>query len=139
MTDLEIFQSIAKGYNNLDYRYFEQVLSPGVIYESQWVLSSLIGYDAVIGYLKRKFEAVRESKDYVYAEIGIVDPDRRNSRTQDGLLLLDDEYGIIISQGKRENKGSVICLKIKNNKVDRIDMCFIPHWSFFIRTGEYPS
>ena len=41
MNKLEIVNEIAKGYNNLDSSLIEAVASDNIIYESQWVMSSI--------------------------------------------------------------------------------------------------
>lgn len=43
-----------------------------------------------------------------------------------------------MSQGNKEKKDFLILLTIEKDKIKRIDICGVPHWSTAIRTNEYP-
>ena len=79
MNELELIRKVAKAYNNLDYKEIEGVASDDIIYESQNVFSALNGKNAVIDYLKGKFQTIKDSGNSVFAEIGIVGMQRFNS------------------------------------------------------------
>ena len=123
MNELEFYKEVSKAYNNLDYTLMENVFSDEVVYESQNVFSSLNGKNEVVDYLKGKFKAISSSKNLVFAELG---------------YLPNNKPCIILSQGSKENKGSVVLLEIENQAVARIDICTVaPHWSIVKPTGGY--
>ena len=122
MTNLEIVKEIAKGYNKLDSSIIETLANNEIIYESQWVISSINGSKEVFSYLANKFEIIKKSATEMHAE----------------LAYFGEEPCIVLAQNSKENPVATIRIKIEDNKITRLDICQIPHWNDTIRTNEYP-
>lgn len=122
MTNLEIVKEVAKGYNKLDYSIIEAIASNEIIYESQWVINSINGSKEVFSYLAHKFEIIKKSATEMHAE----------------LAYFGEEPCIVLAQNSKENPVATIRVKIENQKITRLDICQIPHWSDTFRTNEYP-
>jgi hypothetical protein len=118
---------LAKTYNNLDIKYLSDLLSEDVRYESQNVLTPIVGKENLINYLKQKLKLIKESNHLVYAEIGFLDTKKENPC-------------IILSQGNKESKGALVLVETIDNLISGIDICTVaPHWSTAIRTNDYPA
>lgn len=122
MNKLEIVNEIAKGYNNLDSERIEVLAADAIIYESQWVLSSINSKEEVFKYLKHKFEIIKNSETKLFAEIA----------------YFGEEPCIILAQDNKDNKIATLLLEIKNQHISRMDICEVPNWRDAIRTNEYP-
>ena len=122
MNKLEIVNEIAKGYNNIDSSLIEAVASDNIIYESQWVMSSINTKVETFKYLKHKFEIIKNSETKLFAEIA--------------------HYGedpcIILAQDTTENKVATLLIEVTNEQVSRMDICEVPNWRDCKRTNEYP-
>ncbi len=122
MTKLEIVNEIAKGYNNLDSAIIEAVASDNIIYESQWVVSSINTKVETIKYLKHKFDIIKNSETKLIAEIA----------------YFGEDPCIILAQDTTENKVATLLIEITNEQVSRMDICEVPNWRDCKRTNEYP-
>lgn len=118
---------LAKTYNNLNIKHIEGFLSKNVIYENQNVLEPIQARENLINYLTQKFKTIKKSNNLVYAELGYLDAQK-------------EKPCVILSQGKKENKGALVLIESADNLITRIDICTVtPHWSKAIRTNEYPN
>lgn len=122
MNKLEIIIEVAKGYNNLDSSKIEALAADAIIYESQWVLSSINSKEEVFKYLKHKFEIIKNSETKLFAEIA----------------YFGEEPCIILAQDKKDNKIATLILKIKNKQISRMYICKVPNWRDAIGIKEYP-
>ena len=92
--ELEIYRSVAKGYNSLEYKFIEEVIADNFVYESQRILKLLREKEELLDYLKGKFEVIRESENPVFVEIGVIE-NYDIIRGQLRFLVRQGEYGII--------------------------------------------
>ena len=122
MNKLEIVNEIAKGYNNLDSSLIEAVASDNVIYESQWVMSSINSKVETFQYLKHKFDIIKNSETKLFTEIA----------------YYGEDPCILLAQDTTENKVATLLIEITNEQVSRMDICEVPNWRNCKRTNEYP-
>ena len=133
---LDIIKQIATAYNRLDYTLFEPYLADNFVYESQMVLVPLNSKENFIAYIKAKFKAIQETNAIVFAEIGYIGLKRQTGNVK--LLIQENTPCIIIAQGNKESKVSILLIEMKDGLVTRMDMCTnVPHWSAAKRTNEY--
>jgi len=119
--------TLSVAYNTLNYVVLENVLSENVKYESQNVMTPIIGKNNLLILLKGKFNTIKNSGNTVYAEIGHLHGDKAKPC-------------IILSQGTKENKGALVYVEVEERKISAINICTLaPHWSTAIPTGEYPA
>ena len=122
MNKLEIVNEIAKGYNNLDSSLIEAVAADNIIYESQWVMSSINTKVETFKYLKHKFEIIKNVETKLFAEIA----------------YYGEDPCIILAQDTTENKVATLLIEVTNEQVSRMDICEVPNWRDCKRTNEYP-
>ena len=122
MTKLEIVNEVAKGYNNFDSSIIEALACDNVIYESQWVMSSINTKVETFKYLKHKFEIIKNSETPLFAEIA----------------YYGEDPCIILAQDTKENKVATLLIEITNEHISRLDICEVPNWIDCKRTNEYP-
>lgn len=128
--ETELLRQLAKSYNNLDASFIEKVLADDVIYESQWVFSRIEGKKSVFSYLDGKFETIKSSMQKgpisVTAELAFL-PTR-------------DKPCIVITQIIGEDlKQTTVLIEMNQEKIKRIDLCFIPEPIEAELTGEFPK
>ena len=122
MNKLEIVNEIAKGYNNLDSSLIEAVAADNIIYESQWVMSSINTKVETFKYLKHKFDIIKNAETKLFAEIA----------------YYGEDPCIILAQDTTENKVATLLIEVTNEQVSRMDICEVPNWRDCKRTNEYP-
>jgi hypothetical protein len=124
--NLQIYKQVATAYNTLNYKIFESLIIDDFTYESQQVFDVMNGKQNFIEYIQGKFERIKQTNTFVFAEIGYLSP---------------ETMCIIISQGTKDNKGALLMLEINDDeKIIRMDMCTIsPNWRDAKRTGEFPG
>lgn len=126
----ELLDSTARSWNNLDTKYIENVIAEDVVYESQWVFQAKHGKTNVLTHLNLKFEAIRES---MQSEVMAVSAEIAT------LPGMGDRFCIVITQVTSEViREAILLLKIQDQEISRIDICFIPNPSEAILTGEFP-
>lgn len=129
--ETEALRQLAKCWNNLDKCFIEKELADDFIYESQWVLTPIEGKVEFISYLHSKFIAIKTAMQSqtmtVTAEIALL-PSMQNRPC----IVLTQ----ITSQGIRQ---VAVLIKIQQNKIKRIDVCFIPDPTEAELTGEFPK
>lgn len=127
----EILRELAKSWNNLDTSYIENFLADDFIYESQWVLKPVAGKELFISYLQSKFKAIKSAMQKeqmsVSAELAIHP-------------AMESKACIVLTQitGELIRKVSLI-IKIEQEKIKRIDVCFIPDPDEAELSGEFPK
>ena len=140
MNEFELVEIYAKTWNTLNPAIIEPYLADDVVYESQKILTPLVGKDEVYNHLQRKMQTIKKTryKSDVYAEIGYCG-------SQDGnkiQVLSATEFRpcVLMAQGNPDEILILILLEIEQGKIKRIDLCTeIPHPSTAMRTGEYPE
>jgi hypothetical protein len=121
---------LAKCWNNLDIRFIEAELAEDIIYESQWVLRPIQGKTAFLSYLQSKFKAIRKTMQSrpmsVTAEIGL-------------LTSFPKRHCIVLTQNtSQENRQVSVLVTVREGKIVRIEVCFIPDPLGAKLTGELP-
>jgi len=139
MTELQFATLYAKCWNNLEFALIEPFLAEDVVYESQEVLTPLIGKAAVSEYLSGKMVSIKKSivTSDVYAEIGYC-----GSQKGRGVRLFGSEGRpcVLVAQGDIKTPLALVLLQVTNDEIQRIDICtVVPHPSTAIRTGVYPE
>jgi len=106
-TESELLQLVCDMYNDMDTSKLEKYLSEDLVYESQWVLTPLIGKESFINFFAQKFEAVRKAKAAAKAVTHF-------SENQ-------DRGFVALYQG---SKDAAVCVLIKceNGLIKRIDL-----------------
>jgi|GEM_PF-749986 len=140
MNEFQLVTIYAKAWNTLNPEVIEPYLAEDVAYESQQVLSALVGKEEVFDYLKGKMQTIRKNllQSDVYAEIGYCG-------NQEGynVQVWSANQGkpcVLMAQGNPDEVLALVLLKTEEGKIKRVDICTIaPHPSTAIRTGEYPS
>lgn len=127
----EFLSQLAKSWNNLDISFIERELADDFIYESQWVLTPIEGKREFLSYLHSKFTAIKTAMELqtmtVTAEIAL-HPSMQNRPC----IVLTQ----ITSEGIRQVS---VLVNIQENKIKRIDVCFIPDPTEAVLTGEFPK
>ncbi len=129
--EIEILKKLAKSWNNLDTSFIENELADDLMYKSQWVLIPIEGKVDFLSYLKSKFTAIKQTMQsdtmIVTAEIA-VQPSLKNKPC------------IVLKQISPDGITQVsILVEIKERKIKRIDVCFIPDPTEAHLTGEFPK
>lgn len=117
--EMEYLELLAKSWNNLDISFIEPVLSDNVIYESQWVLTPMVGKESFLTYMKSKFDTIREAVLY---ENMIVFAEMANHPEA------DNRPCIVLSQSQEVvTRKATVLLKVQKERIIRIDVCFAPN------------
>ena len=125
LTEKDAAIAYARAWNRLECSDFEELLDENAHYASQWVFDELESKSAISDYLIAKMKTVKNSGPKVYAELGNTSP---------GSVGRDC---VIIAQGNKEEIKAVVLFEVKNNKIQRYDLC-IPELFNIERTGVYP-
>lgn len=115
---IEKLQLIAKSWNSLDASFLADVLADEVVFESQWVLVSIKGKANFMDYVTNKFQSIKEYSQHslcsIRAEV-VLHPSLFNSP------------GLVITQITDSGVNQVsLVLRLKDNLITHIDVCFIP-------------
>lgn len=129
--ELENLRKLAQSWNNLDINHIAIVIDEGIVYESQWVLLPIEGKVQFLNYLKTKFDSIKKEmhKEIIslYAEIAM-------------LPILENRHCIVLTQiTKSEIRKVTILIKNIDNKINHIEVCFIPKPEEAILSGEIPK
>lgn len=127
MDKVQALRTYAQMMNNLDPEIIEPYLADDVQYSSQAVFAEMKSKQEYMAYLRQKLPVIKASGQDVYAEMGTV------KRGWPG------EPCVILAQGSRDNRIATILIKIKGEKISRLDMCIIPHPNDCVHSGEYPG
>ena len=136
---LEAVRLYAKCWNTLSVEPIEPLLADDVVYESQLILTPLVGKSVLVEYLKNKMATIAKAgpRSEVFAELGYC-----GGQAGQRVQLLTAEIGrpcVLFAQGDKEVPKLLVLLEITGQKIKRIDLCTqVPHPSSAERTGEYP-
>lgn len=129
--ETETLRELAKSWNNLDTSFIEKHLSDDFVYESQWVLTPIEGKREFLNYLQSKFQAIKST---MQKETMIVSAELASHPAMQNRPI------IVLTQITKEGIRQVsLLIKIENDKLKRIDVCFIPDPSEAELTGEFPK
>ncbi len=129
--EAETLKRLAKSWNNLDTSFIKHDLADNFTYESQWVLTPIEGSQSFLNYLESKFQAIKTAMQketmIVTAELALHPAIQHNP-----IIVLTQ----ITSEGVRQVS---ILIKMEQDKIKRIDVCFIPDPTDAELTGEIPK
>lgn len=129
--ETETLRRLAKSWNNLDTSFIKHDLADDFTYESQWVLTPIEGGQSFLNYLESKFKAIRRAMQYetmaVTAELAL-----HPAIQHKPIIVLTQ----ITSKGIRQVS---ILITVEQQKIKRIDVCFIPDPTEAELTGEIPK
>jgi hypothetical protein len=108
--------------NTLDVSKFEPLLANDFHYASQWVFHEIESKQEYLEYITRKLRAIKKSGLKVWAEL---------AESNNGPC-------VVVAEGGKDNILSVVFAKVKDNKMERMDMCMLSLYSGK-RSGEYPT
>lgn len=114
---LKLLKQLKLAWNNLDTKYIKSILSKDVVYESQWVLTSIKGKSEVLEFLSGKFRTIQNMKDdsiITNAVIGYIP----SMKMRLCILLTQINSG--------ELTQVTVLIEVKKSLISRIDLCFIP-------------
>ncbi len=126
LTTKDALIAYAKMMNTLDSSEFELLLANNFSFESQAVLTPLIGKKAFIDYIRPKLATVKKANATVYAELG-------------ELSAYGQTDCVVLAQNDKNNIGAVVYAKVKEGKIVRVDMCTVPDPRTAKRSGIYPQ
>jgi len=106
-TDSELLQLVCEMYNDLDTTKLENCLSEDLVYESQWVLTPLIGKENLLKFIVQKFETVKKANVQSKAVMQFSEK--------------QDKGFVALYQGGKDAAACVL-ITCKNGKVTRIDL-----------------
>ena len=128
--ELNNLRNFARCWNNLDSNSLKDILSNDVVYYSQWTTSQIVGKDNFLEYLQSKFDAIKVAMQSALitltAELAI--HPGVNNRSCIALKQISAD-GITLV---------LILLVTTDNKISRIDSCYLPTANELIMTGECP-
>lgn len=129
--ETEALKRLAQSWNNLDTSFIKDVLADNFTYESQWVLTPIVGSQAFLNYLESKFQAIKSAMQKetmtVTAELAL-----HPAIQHKPIIVLTQ----ITSEGIRQVS---LLVKMEQDKIKRIDVCFIPDPTEAELTGEFPK
>ncbi|MBS1631693.1 MAG: hypothetical protein JST10_03870 [Bacteroidetes bacterium] len=129
--EIELLRYLAKSWNNLDVSFIEEILTDDFIYESQWVLSPLVGKQQFLSYLNAKFSAIKKARNTQIMTVSAEMAFHKDTSERPCLILSQ-----ITNDGIRQVS---VLVESVGNKMKRIDVCFIPDPSKALLTGEIPK
>lgn len=108
--------------NTLNVSKFEPLLADDFHYASQWVFHEIESKKEYLEYITRKLRAIKASGLKVWAEL---------AESNNGPC-------VVVAEDEKDNILSVVFAKVKNNKMERMDMCVLSLYRGK-RSGEYPT
>lgn len=118
-------RAYASMINNLDSSKLEPYLAVDFHYASQMVLPEIKSKQAFLDYINPKLENIRISGARAWAEMAT-------------LTHNFPSPCVVIAQDHKENLIAVVLAKVREEYIERIDMCIVPTPQSAIRTGDYP-
>jgi hypothetical protein len=128
--ELNNLRNFARCWNNLDSNSLQDILSNDIVYYSQWTTSEIVGKNNFLEYLQSKFDAIKEAM-------------------QSTLITLTAEMAIhpgvnnrsciVLRQISADGITLVLILLVTTDeKISRIDSCYISNTNELIMTGACP-
>ncbi len=126
LTEEHALRAYATMMNTMDAKCLEPLLADNFHYASQWVLTEIESKSAYLEYIAPKLEAIRKTGSTVWAEMGRLDKEIPGPC-------------VIMAQGDKNNLIAIVLAKVKDGKINRLDLCGAPSPHSARRTGEYPG
>jgi hypothetical protein len=108
-------------FNTLNIEPIENMLSDNVIFLSDWVLSPIIGREAVLDFLENKldtmFDCVQEGNCGYYARLIKIEVEYPNEYLVELAYYFDDEEGRILMQIQADQNGLINSIRF----IDRVN------------------
>ena len=128
--ELNNLRNFARCWNTLETTSLQDILSNDVIYYSQWTTSQIVGKNNFLEYLQTKFDTIKGAMQSTLitltAELAI--HPGVNNRSCIALKQISAD-GITLV---------LILLVNTDDKISRIDSCYLPTANELIMTGECP-
>ena len=118
-------RAYASMINNLDSSKLEPYLAVDFHYASQMVLPEIESKQAYLDYINPKLENIRISGARAWAEMATL------THSFPGPC-------VVVAQGYKENLIAIVLAKVREEYIERIDMCIVPTPQSAIQSGEYP-
>jgi hypothetical protein len=112
--------------NTLSADPLEPHLADDFHYESQWVFSGITSKQEFLDYIRPKLATIKESGFRVWAEMAEM------GAYPKGPCL-------VLAEGEQQKLVATLLLKVAGGKIQRADLCLIPHPEAARRSGEYPT
>lgn len=129
--ETEVLRQLARSWNNLDVKYIERLLANNFIYESQWVLIPIKGKSLFLSYLNLKFLAIRSVMQNEQISITAELAFHPSLKNKPCIILTQKNVNGIVKV--------LLRIKIKQEKIRRINVCFNPNPEEAILSGEFPK
>lgn len=126
LTEEGALRAYARMLNTLSVEHLEPILADDFVYESQMVLQPLDSKEAFLIYITSKLVTIQNSGTKVFAEMGSV------------YAYQHYRPCVILAQYEKANLVGLAFALIREDKLQRIDLCIIPPPDTAIRSGEYP-
>ena len=129
-SETEIIRSVAKSWNNLDISFAKEHMADDVIYESQFVFSSIEGKEDVASYFAGKYKTIKS--DVEKGEISIT--------AEMGSIASNKPPLIVLTQIiDKKTVQLTILVRVENGKIKRIDACKFPSPKLAKLSGDIPK
>jgi len=125
LTEERALRAYATMMNTFDLSVLEPLLADDFHYASQWVFAEIETKSDYLEYIVPKLEAIRKSESRVWAELGHLD------HTCPGPC-------VVLAQGNKDELVATVLLRVRDDKIARIDMCAVPPPDSAKRSGIYP-
>lgn len=126
LAEIEALRAYARMMNTFDTDHLEPFLADDLRYNSQWMLSKMIGKEEYLKHIRDKLKYIARSDGRPYAEIGELD---------------EYPFGncVVMAKDSHDNLISTVLVRIKDGKIATLDICATPAPESARRTGEYPQ
>ncbi len=127
LTEEDGLRAYARVFNSLDVAPLRTILAEDFHYASQMVFSEITSKGEFLEYLSGKLEALRNSSQPAYAEMGTIGTFRRNQPC------------VILAQPGKDDLVALVLAKVADGRLQRLDLCIVPPPQSARRSGEYPG
>ena len=136
MTERELVEKYCAAWNLLNADISEPHLDDAVTYDSQVVLDSLVGKEAVLNYFRGKMKTIRKNPN-LFAELAFCGSQRGMTVK---VATTEGRPCVLLAQPSKEEVLALILLEVKDSKIKGACLCTIaPNPDAAIRTGYYPG
>jgi hypothetical protein len=122
----EALRAYARMMNTLCVDPLEPLLAEDFHYESQWVFTAITSKREFLEYIRPKLETIKQTGSRVWAEMAEL-------RGPPGGPCL------VLAQGDPDRPHATLLIKLAGGKIQRADLCIVPHPATAERTSEYPT
>ena len=127
LTEAAALRAYARMMNTLNIEALEPILSDDLVYESQTVFQPLESKQAFLEYMTSKLQSISRANATVYAEMGNI------------AAYGSNQPCVILAQNDRTNLVAVVIAKVRENRLERLDLCVVPPPQAAERSAEYPT